>query len=186
MPSSKPAGCLNGSKADETQRYRRTRLFRFIPVHKPVDNPVYSGMYSGMINTDTIQITPELLALLSEIDEFAPTTGRRSALRNVGDAVVLVHPQFASCKRCAPQGAAAATLTVEVKQHSLSPIVRHKVSRVRGAALRSRAFSFAKTCSIGLKSCEYAGSNIKLAPVASIAARTASLLWLLNRSAMTI
>jgi len=27
-------------------------------------------MYLGMINTDTIQITPELLALLSEIDEF--------------------------------------------------------------------------------------------------------------------
>jgi Fic family protein len=27
-------------------------------------------MYSGMLRTDTIQITPELLALLSEIDEF--------------------------------------------------------------------------------------------------------------------
>jgi len=39
-------------------------------VYKPVDNPVYSGMYSGMIKTDTIQITPELLACLSEVDEF--------------------------------------------------------------------------------------------------------------------
>jgi Fic family protein len=35
-----------------------------------VDIPVYSGIYSGMMKTDTIQITPELLALLSEIDEF--------------------------------------------------------------------------------------------------------------------
>ena len=33
-------------------------------------NPVQSGTYSGMLNTDTIQITPELLALLSETDEF--------------------------------------------------------------------------------------------------------------------
>ena len=32
--------------------------------------PVYSGIYSGAVNTDSIQITPELLALLSEIDEF--------------------------------------------------------------------------------------------------------------------
>jgi hypothetical protein len=36
-------------------------------------NPVQSGIYSGMLNTDTIQITPELLALLSEIDEFKGT-----------------------------------------------------------------------------------------------------------------
>ena len=32
--------------------------------------PVYSGIYSGAVNTDSIQITPELLALMSEIDEF--------------------------------------------------------------------------------------------------------------------
>ena len=35
-----------------------------------IDNLVYSGLYSGMIKTDTIKITPELLAFLSEIDEF--------------------------------------------------------------------------------------------------------------------
>lgn len=35
-----------------------------------VDNPVYSGIYSGGMNADTIQITPELLALISEVDEF--------------------------------------------------------------------------------------------------------------------
>ena len=39
-----------------------------------VDNPVESGDNKGeenlMLNIDTIQITPELLALLSEIDEF--------------------------------------------------------------------------------------------------------------------
>ena len=32
--------------------------------------PVYSGVFSGMIKTDTIKITHELLAFLSEIDEF--------------------------------------------------------------------------------------------------------------------
>lgn len=35
-----------------------------------MDIPVYSGLYSGMINVDTVQITPELLAMVSEIDEF--------------------------------------------------------------------------------------------------------------------
>lgn len=33
-------------------------------------NLVQSGIKTGMMNTDTIQITPELLALLSEVDEF--------------------------------------------------------------------------------------------------------------------
>ncbi len=31
---------------------------------------VYYGMYSGMLNTDGIVITQEMLALISEIDEF--------------------------------------------------------------------------------------------------------------------
>jgi hypothetical protein len=32
---------------------------------------VYLGVYSGVsIRTDTIQITPEILALIAEIDEF--------------------------------------------------------------------------------------------------------------------
>jgi len=35
-----------------------------------VDIPVESGMFSGMLRIDTIEITPELLALISEIDEF--------------------------------------------------------------------------------------------------------------------
>ena len=33
-------------------------------------NRVQSGIYSGIVKTDSIHITPELLALLSEIDEF--------------------------------------------------------------------------------------------------------------------
>jgi Fic family protein len=40
------------------------------PKQLTVDNPVYSGIYSGGMNADTIQITPELLALISEVDEF--------------------------------------------------------------------------------------------------------------------
>jgi len=47
-----------------------TPLFRFNPVSFPVHIPVQSGIYSGMLKTDTIVITPELLALISEIDEF--------------------------------------------------------------------------------------------------------------------
>lgn len=43
---------------------------RSVPVSFRVDIPVYSGEYSGMLNTDTIRITPQLLALLSELDEF--------------------------------------------------------------------------------------------------------------------
>ena len=41
-----------------------------------------------------------------------------------------------------------------VNIESFSPMVRHKASRVRGAALRSKAFSLAKTRSIGLRSYE--------------------------------
>lgn len=43
---------------------------RYNPVIFPVDNPAQSGIESGMLKTDAIEITPELLALLSEIDEF--------------------------------------------------------------------------------------------------------------------
>jgi len=32
--------------------------------------PANSGIKSGMMQTDTIQITSELLALISEVDEF--------------------------------------------------------------------------------------------------------------------
>jgi Fic family protein len=40
------------------------------PVRLPAANPVQSGMLAGMINTDTIQLTHELQALFSELDEF--------------------------------------------------------------------------------------------------------------------
>ena len=33
-------------------------------------NPVYSGIDTGMVNIDAIKITTQLLALLSELDEF--------------------------------------------------------------------------------------------------------------------
>ena len=39
------------------------RQFRSVIGYNPVD-------YSGIMNTETIQITPELLALIAEIDEF--------------------------------------------------------------------------------------------------------------------
>jgi len=45
-------------------------LFRHNPVIISVDIPAQSGIYSGMIKIDTIQLTHQLLALLSEIDEF--------------------------------------------------------------------------------------------------------------------
>ncbi len=46
-------------------------------------------------------------------------------------------------------------------------------SRERGAAFRTRAFSLANTCSIGLRSGEYLGRNSRRAPAALIAWRTA-------------
>ena len=46
-------------------------------------------------------------------------------------------------------------------------------SSVRGAALRTKALSLAKTCSIGLRSGEYFGRNRRRAPAAVIAFRTA-------------
>lgn len=39
-------------------------------LNPPGTNPAYSGIQSGIMNTDTIRITPELLALLSELDEL--------------------------------------------------------------------------------------------------------------------
>jgi hypothetical protein len=54
------------------------RLSRFKRVIFPLDNPVQSGIVPGMLNTDTIQVTQELLALLSEIDEF------KGACRSLG------------------------------------------------------------------------------------------------------
>jgi len=33
-------------------------------------NPVYSGIDTGMVNIDTVKITTQLLALLSDLDEF--------------------------------------------------------------------------------------------------------------------
>ena len=38
--------------------------------HKHVDNRVYSGIYSGMPDLTTLQLTPPIMSLLSEIDEF--------------------------------------------------------------------------------------------------------------------
>jgi Fic family protein len=46
------------------------RLIRSIPVSIPLDIRVYSGIDTGMVNIDTIKITTQLLALLSELDEF--------------------------------------------------------------------------------------------------------------------
>jgi len=48
----------------------RGSIARQTPKQLTMDNPVYSGIYSGGMNADTIQITPELLALISEVDEF--------------------------------------------------------------------------------------------------------------------
>ena len=42
----------------------------FDEINDLLDIPVYSGIYSGMIKTGSIQITPELLSLISEVDEF--------------------------------------------------------------------------------------------------------------------
>ena len=56
-----------------SQRRRRKAyfsLFGHIPVSFRNDIPAYSGMFAGMIHVNTIQVTPELLALLSELDEF--------------------------------------------------------------------------------------------------------------------
>ena len=47
---------------------------------------------------------------------------------------------------------------------------------VRAAALRRRCLSLAKTCSIGLRSGEYFGSKISLAPTERMSRRTALLL----------
>jgi hypothetical protein len=38
-----------------------------------VANPVFSGTQSGIMNTNTVLITPKLLALLSELDGFKGT-----------------------------------------------------------------------------------------------------------------
>ena len=46
------------------------RSIRFIPVRIRLDIPVYSGIDTGMVNIDSIKITTQLLALLSELDEF--------------------------------------------------------------------------------------------------------------------
>jgi len=51
-------------------------------------------------------------------------------------------------------------------------------STVRAAALRSRCLSLAKTCSMGLRSGEYFGRKINLAPAARMSWRTALPLWL--------
>jgi hypothetical protein len=59
-------------------------------------------------------------------------------------------------------------------------------STVRFAALRSRCLSFAKTCSIGLRSGLYAGRSVSLAPTARMASRTAFPLWLGRLSRITI
>ena len=46
------------------------RSIRFIPVRIRLDIPVYSGIDTGMVNIESIKITTQLLALLSELDEF--------------------------------------------------------------------------------------------------------------------
>ena len=56
-------------------------------------------------------------------------------------------------------------------------VMKRRTSRVRQRALRKIAFSFANASSIGLKSGLYFGRNQSCAPTASIARRTARLLW---------
>ena len=51
-------------------------------------------------------------------------------------------------------------------------MVRQSFGLVRGSALLTNCFSFAKTCSIGFRSGLYPGRNIMLAPRASMASRT--------------
>ena len=61
-----------------------------------------------------------------------------------------------------------------------------RASTVLAAALRRSALILAKTCSIGLKSGEYGGRNMRLAPARSIAARAPLTLWAGRLSRMTI
>jgi hypothetical protein len=65
-------------------------------------------------------------------------------------------------------------------------MVRQSFGLVRGSALLTNCFSFAKTCSIGFRSGPYPGRNIMLAPRASMASRTPETLWLPRLSAITI
>ncbi|KYK45209.1 hypothetical protein A1D31_35645 [Bradyrhizobium liaoningense] len=53
-----------------------------------------------------------------------------------------------------------------MKASSAWPIAAQTASTVRGAALRSRCLSLAKTCSIGFRSGEYFGRKKSLAPTA--------------------
>ena len=62
-------------------------------------------------------------------------------------------------------------------EHSLVPTVNiapakswQIASKVRGRAARKAAFSFAKTCSMGLRSGLYGGRNRTVAPTSSMAA----------------
>ena len=59
-------------------------------------------------------------------------------------------------------------------------------STVRAAAFRNRCLSLANTCSIGLRSGEYFGRKISLAPTERMSRRTALRLWLPRLSMMTI
>src|ERR1700730_14197125 len=65
-----------------------------------------------------------------------------------------------------------------VKVRSSSPMLATTASTVRGASLRKRCFSLAKTCSMGFRSGEYLGRKNNLAPADRIAQRMAFPLWL--------